>query len=207
MSENLLIVFVKYPAPGSVKQRLAQQIGPDAATNIYRQIAEAVVNNTAPQEAADYAVEICFDPKDDKHLVRTWLTSKDRFSAQQGTGLGERMRNAFTYAFESGFKQVILIGSDCPDISRQIILQGFALLQQKDIVIGPAYDGGYYLIGLRQHREDIFQDIEWGTGKVFQQTCDKIKAAGLSVSLLPTLRDVDRVEDLKYYSFLELSAS
>jgi hypothetical protein len=207
MNENLLIVFVKYPAPGTVKLRLAQHIGLEAATKIYRQIAETVVNNTAPQEAADYAVEICFDPKDDKHLVRTWLTSKAQFSAQKGVDLGERMRNAFTYAFESGCKQVILIGSDCPDISRQIIQQGFAQLQHKDIVIGPAYDGGYYLIGLRQQRDDIFQDIEWGTEKVFHQTCDKIKAAGLSVSLLPTLRDVDRVEDLKYYSFLELSAS
>lgn len=207
MNENLLIVFVKYPAPGTVKQRLAQQIGMDAAAKIYRQIAEAVVNNTAPQDAADYRVEICFDPKDDKQLVRSWLTSSDRFSAQQGTGLGARMLNAFICAFESGFKRVILIGSDCPDISSQIILQGFAHLQQKDIVIGPAYDGGYYLIGLRQPREEIFQDIEWGTEKVFQQTCDKIKAAGLFFTLLPTLRDIDRVEDLKYYSFLELSVS
>ena len=207
MNENLLIVFVKYPAPGTVKQRLAQQIGMDSAAKIYRQIAEAVVNNTAPQDAADYRVEICFDPKDDKQLVRSWLTSSDRFSAQQGTGLGARMLNAFICAFESGFKRVILIGSDCPDISRQIIQQGFAHLQQKDIVIGPAYDGGYYLIGLRQPREEVFQDIEWGTEKVFQQTCDKIKAAGSSFTLLPTLRDVDRVEDLKYYGFLELSAS
>jgi rSAM/selenodomain-associated transferase 1 len=207
MNKNLLIVFVKYPAPGAVKQRLAQHIGPDAAAKIYRQMAEAVVNNTAPQAAADYAVEICFDPKDDKHLVRSWLTSSNRLSAQQGAGLGARMLNAFICAFESGFKRVILIGSDCPDISRQIILQGFAQLQYKDIVIGPAYDGGYYLIGLRQPREEVFQDIEWGTEKVFQQTCDKIKASGLSFGLLPTLRDVDRVEDLKYYGFLELSAS
>jgi hypothetical protein len=207
MSENLLIVFVKYPAPGAVKQRLAQHIGMDAAAKIYRQIAEAVVNNTAPKDAVDYAVEIRFDPKDDKHLVRSWLASSDRFSSQRGDGLGERMRNAFICAFESGFKRVILIGSDCPDISRQIILQGFAHLQQKDIVIGPACDGGYYLIGLRQPREEIFQDIEWGTEKVFQQTCDKIKAAGLFFTLLPTLRDIDRVEDLKYYSFLELSVS
>jgi len=207
MNENLLIVFVKYPAPGTVKQRLAQQIGMDAAAKIYRQIAEAVVNNTAPQDATDYAVEICFDPKDDMHLVRSWLTSSDRFSSQRGDGLGARMRNAFICAFESGFKRVILIGSDCPDISSQIILQGFAHLQQKDIVIGPAYDGGYYLIGLRQPREEIFQDIEWGTEKALQQTCDKIKVAGLFFSLLPTLRDIDRVEDLKYYSFLELSVS
>jgi hypothetical protein len=207
VSENLLIVFVKYPAPGAVKQRLAQHIGAEAAAKIYRQIAETIINNTVPNNAADYAVEICFDPKDDMHLVRSWLTSSNRFSAQQGNGLGERMRNAFICAFESGFKRVILIGSDCPDISRQIVLQGFAHLQQKDIVIGPACDGGYYLIGSRQQREEVFQDIEWGTEKVFQQTCDKIKAAGLSFGLLPTLRDVDRVEDLKYYGFLELSAS
>jgi rSAM/selenodomain-associated transferase 1 len=207
MSENLLIVFVKYPAPGTVKHRLAQHIGTDAAAKIYRQIAEAVVSNTVPKDTAEYAVEICFDPKDDKHLVRTWLASCDRLSSQQGNSLGERMRNAFICAFESGFKRVILIGSDCPDISREIILQGFAHLQQTDIVIGPAYDGGYYLIGLRQPREGIFQDIEWGTANVFQQTCDKIKAAGLSFILLPKLRDVDRVEDLQYYNFLDLSVS
>jgi glycosyltransferase A (GT-A) superfamily protein (DUF2064 family) len=80
-------------------------------------------------------------------------------------------------------------------------------LQQKDFVIGPAYDGGYYLIGLKQPREEIFQDIEWGSAKVFQQTCDKIKAAALSFALLPTLRDVDRVGDLQYYNFLDLSVS
>jgi rSAM/selenodomain-associated transferase 1 len=207
MSENLLIVFVKYPAPGTVKLRLAQHIGAETAAAVYRQIAETVIKNTVPYSAAGYTVEICFSPQDAETLLREWLSDNRLFYPQKGTGLGARMLNAFVCAFESGFKRVILIGSDCPDISRQIILQGFAHLQQKDIVIGPAYDGGYYLIGLRQQREEIFQDIEWGTEKVFQQTCDKIKAAGLSFSLLPTLRDVDRVEDLKYYSFLELSAS
>jgi hypothetical protein len=207
MSENLLIVFVKYPAPGTVKLRLAQHIGAETAAAVYRQIAEAVIKNTVPYSAAGYTVEICFSPQDAETLLREWLSDNRLFYPQKGSDLGARMLNAFEYAFDSGYRKAILIGSDCPDISEEIVLQGFSLLDKKEVVLGPAYDGGYYLIGLKQPRKELFQNIAWGTDNVFQMTCDKIISAGVSFALLPALRDVDRVEDLKYYSFLELSVS
>ena len=145
-------------------------------------------------------LEICFSPQEDEKLVREWLVENEYFSPQQGSDLGERMLNAFKHVFEKGCKRAVLIGSDCPDISRDIITQSFDILKAKHIVLGPAYDGGYYLIGVREPKPELFSNIEWGTEKVLSQTIDKINAAGLSLGLLPMLRDIDRVEDLQYYN-------
>ncbi len=132
--------------------------------------------------------------------MRKWLIENEYFYPQQGSDLGERMLNAFKHVFEKGCKRAVLIGSDCPDISRDIITQSFDMLKAKHIVIGPAYDGGYYLIGVREPIPELFSNIEWGTEKAVSQTIDKINAAGLSLGLLPMLRDIDRVEDLQYYN-------
>ena len=200
MSENLLMVFVKYPAPGSVKQRLAQHLGTDRAAEIYKKIAETIVQKVTPASSEDYMLEICFSPQEDEKLVRKWLVENEYFSPQQGSDLGERMLNAFKHVFKKGCKRAVLIGSDCPDISRDIITQSFDILKAKHIVLGPAYDGGYYLIGVREPKPELFSNIEWGTEKVLSQTIDKINAAGLSLGLLPMLRDIDRVGDLQYYN-------
>ena len=197
MSENLLMVFVKYPTPGSVKQRLAQHLGSDRAAEIYKKIAETIVQKVAPASSEDYILEICFSPQEDEKLVRRWLNENEYFSPQQGSDLGARMSNAFSHAFAAGYTKALLIGSDCPDISRDIITQSFDMLKAKHIVLGPAYDGGYYLIGVREPIPELFSNIEWGTEKVLSQTIDKINAAGLSLGLLPVLRDIDRIEDLK----------
>jgi len=200
MSENLLMVFVKYPTPGAVKQRLAQHLGSDRAAEIYKKIAETIVSKVAPASSEDYILEIYFSPQEDEKLVRQWLAENEYFSPQQGSDLGERMLNAFKHVFEKGCKRAVLIGSDCPDISRDIITQSFDILKAKHIVLGPAYDGGYYLIGVREPKPELFSNIEWGTEKVLSQTIDKINAAGLSLGLLPMLRDIDRVGDLQYYN-------
>jgi rSAM/selenodomain-associated transferase 1 len=197
MSENLLMVFVKYPTPGSVKQRLAQHLGTDRAAEIYKKIAEAIVQKVTPASSADYIMEICFSPQEDEKLVRRWLVENEYFYPQQGSDLGERMSNAFLQAFAAGNTKALLIGSDCPDISRTIVNRGFMLLDTQDVVLGPAHDGGYYLIGLCWPEKELFSNIDWGTGRVLQQTLDKISAANLTVALLPELRDIDRIEDLK----------
>ena len=200
MSENLLMVFVKYPTPGAVKQRLAQHLGSDRAAEIYKKIAETIVQKVAPASSEDYILEIYFSPQEDEKLVRQWLAENECFSSQQGSDLGARMSNAFLHAFAAGYTKALLIGSDCPDISRDIITQSFDMLKSKHIVLGPAYDGGYYLIGVREPIPELFSNIEWGTEQVLSQTKDKINAAGLSLGLLPMLRDIDRVEDLQYYN-------
>ena len=197
MSENLLMVFVKYPAPGAVKQRLAQHLGTDRAAEIYKKIAETIVQKVTPASSEDYILEIYFSPQEDEKLVRQWLAENEYFSPQQGSDLGARMNNAFQHAFAAGYTKALLIGSDCPDISRTIVSRGFMLLDTHDIVLGPAHDGGYYLIGLRRPDPGLFYGVDWGTGRVLQQTLDKINAANLAVALLPELRDIDRIEDLK----------
>jgi len=201
MSENLLVVFVKYPAPGSVKKRLAQHLGDERAAEIYKKTAELVVRKLAPQGDENYTVEIYFSPQEDEKLVKKWLIENEYFSAQQGCDLGERMGNAFLRAFAAGYTKTLLIGSDCPDISRTIVNRGFLLLDTHDVVLGPAHDGGYYLIGLRRPEPELFLNIEWGTERVLQQTLDKIEQSGLTVGLLPQLHDIDRLEDLRHYSF------
>jgi rSAM/selenodomain-associated transferase 1 len=200
MSENLLMVFVKYPAPGAVKQRLAQHLGTDRAVEIYKKIAETIVQKVTPASSEDYILEIYFSPQEDEKLVRQWLNENEYFSPQQGSDLGARMNNAFQHPFAAGYTKALLIGSDCPDISRTIVSRGFMLLDTHDIVLGPAHDGGYYLIGLRRPVPELFSCIEWGTECVLQQTLDKINALGLTVALLPELWDIDRIEDLKYYN-------
>ena len=200
MSENLLMVFVKYPTPGAVKQRLAQHLGNDRAAEIYKKIAETIVQKVAPASSEDYILEICFSPQEDERLVRRWLNENEYFSPQQGSDLGARMSNAFSHAFAAGYTKALLIGSDCPDISRTIVNRGFMLLDTHDIVLGPAQDGGYYLIGVRRPEPELFSNMDWGTGRVLQQTLDKINDAGLTSALLPQLRDIDRIEDLKYYN-------
>ncbi len=202
MTENHLVIFLKNPVPGSVKQRLARHIGAEQAARVYKKISEMVISKTAPTRTDLYTVDICFSPQRDEAAIRAWLVQHKSFYPQTGSNLGQRMSNAFKRAFESKYKKVALIGTDCPEISRDIILQSFALLDWHHVVLGPAYDGGYYLIGLREMFPDLFQNIAWGSEKVFTQTIEKIYAAGFSVGLLPMLRDIDRPEDLDEYQCL-----
>jgi rSAM/selenodomain-associated transferase 1 len=202
MNENRLIIFVKNPAPGIAKKRLSQHIGAENAARIYKNISEMVIEKTTPQRNDIYEVAIFFTPLEAKQLIKEWLINNTCFYPQQGNDLGERMMNAFKRAFEGDYKKAILIGSDCPDLSRDIILQGFVLLASKDVVLGPACDGGYYLIGMNKLIPELFSDIAWGTATVLQQTKLKTKQADLSLGLLPMLRDIDRVKDLQHYHFL-----
>ena len=185
-----------------VKSRLALHLGNKRAAEIYRELAETVVANVTPQAPKhNYDVSLCYSPETMEQAVKEWFPQHHLFSPQEGSDLGERMHNAFLHAFAAGYTKALLIGSDCPDISRTIVNRGFRLLDTHDIVLGPAYDGGYYLIGLRRSEPELFYSMDWGTGRVLQQTLDKINAANLTVALLPELRDIDRIEDLVHYSF------
>jgi len=184
-----------------VKSRLALHLGKERAAEIYRQLAETVVANLTPQASEhDYEINLSFAPESTAQQITAWFPQQHLFSPQQGSDLGERMSNAFLHAFADGHAKALLIGSDCPDISRTIINRGFMQLDTHDIVLGPAHDGGYYLIGLRRPEPELFSNMNWGTGCVLQQTLEKIDAANLTVALLPELHDIDRFEDLKYYN-------
>jgi rSAM/selenodomain-associated transferase 1 len=192
---HMLLVFVKYPEPGKVKTRLARDIGKDKAARIYSVMAKTVVHNVS--KSREYKTMIFFDPPERKSGFESWLQNNGHnLFPQKGKSLGEKMANAFSKAFSLGAEKVVIIGTDCVEISDEIISQVFDKLHKVDVVLGPAEDGGYYLLGLKEPIPEIFSDIHWSTNLVLNQTLEKLVEKGLKFKLLKTLRDVDTAGDL-----------
>ncbi|MGH7889035.1 MAG: TIGR04282 family arsenosugar biosynthesis glycosyltransferase [Thermodesulfobacteriota bacterium] len=190
----ILLIFVKYPEPGKVKTRLAEDIGKEKAAEIYSWMAETVIRNAS--KSKDYKTTIFFDPPEREIDVENWLNGSVRLLPQEGKSLGERMSNAFREVFSHGAGKTIIIGTDCVEISDEIISQAFDVLDLVDVVLGPAEDGGYYLLGLKKPAPKIFDDIDWSTELVLNQTLRKIEEQGLRFVLLKKLRDIDTVNEL-----------
>ena len=189
-------MFLKFPAPGMVKTRLAVEIGIAQAAIFYKQLAESVLKKTTPA-ADEYERIIFFEPAERKMDFEKWL-GNEILVPQQGNDLGEKMSNAISWILKRAGKAVI-IGSDIPDLDSSIIVTAFSTLDHNDIVLGPAKDGGYYLIGMKVLHQKLFKDIHWSTAEVLSRTVESIKAAGLTCSLLPELSDLDTIEDYKKY--------
>lgn len=192
LAKNLLI-FIKYPTPGKVKTRLGRALGPKAAASLYRSMADGIIKRLASPPRHYFDTTIFYHPPGKALGFKAWLGPDLSYAPQQGKDLGERMYNAFLATYPS---RTVLIGSDCPEITVEILLQAFQALENYDAVIGPSTDGGYYLIGLCHPRAELFQGIDWGTEVVFHQTIKKMPALQLSCHILPTLRDIDVPEDL-----------
>jgi rSAM/selenodomain-associated transferase 1 len=195
MSDRALVVFVKHPAPGAVKTRLAAAVGPEAAARLYRTLAERVLEATTPR-AGEYERLVFFDPPGALADVRTWLPGV-RLAAQSAGDLGARMADAFGRAFARGAARVALVGTDAPGLSRETVVQALDALDTADVAIGPTDDGGYYLIALREPRPELFAGVAWSTPSVREQTRARAASAGLSIRELPRLRDVDTLQDLR----------
>ncbi len=195
MSESALVVFLKHPQPGAVKTRLAAAIGPDAAAGLYRALVEHVLEATTPMPG-DYERLVFFDPPESLPEMRDRLPGV-RLMAQSGHDLGARLADAFGRAFARGARRVAIVGTDAPGVSRATVREALSALDAADVVIGPADDGGYYLIALRAPRPELFAGIRWSTPSVREQTLARAAAAGLSVRELKHLRDVDTLEDLR----------
>lgn len=194
--ENCVLFFVKYPAVGRVKTRLAKQLGRKAASDLYKNFVNdilAMLNNLS------VSLKIFFDPPDTKKQIQQWLGEKYSYAPQTGQGLGQRMKNAFLQAFSEGFKSVIIIGSDSPDLPADFINRALSVLNTHDVVIGPSSDGGYYLIGFVRDTflPEVFEEISWGSDSVFEQTINILKQHKQKLYLLPQWYDVDTSEDLK----------
>jgi rSAM/selenodomain-associated transferase 1 len=191
ITDRRLIIFLKAPRAGLVKTRLATGIGPTAALRAYERLVETLLAGLAPLPGA----ELRFTPDDAANEVSRWL--RDGWSSHgQGSGdLGERLCRAFRDAFASGARRVVVIGSDCPEVTPADIESAWAALEMHDVALGPATDGGYWLIGLRALHEAIFRDIHWSTNSVSAETLAICQQGGLSVHRLRTLSDVDTVED------------
>lgn len=195
MSKNLLIVFVKNIILGKVKTRLAKTIGDVGAFNIYSELF-AVTERESLKVAVDRHIYFS-----DVIIPSKW--EHDLKYVQDGADLGKRMENAFQSGFDQGYENIILIGSDLPDISEEIINQGFEALSATDVVFGPALDGGYYLVGLSKMNRTIFTNKPWSQPSLLDNTLQELDAQQIPVSLLPSLNDIDTFEDLIQSDFYQ----
>lgn len=186
--------MIKYPEPGKVKTRLAEDIGPEKAALICRQVTEQVMKQTIPV-AGEYDRFVFYDPPERIHDFISWLQN-EKFIVQKGGDVGERMEKVIRHLLENGADKAVITGADIPDLNSKIIMQAFELLDQSDVVIGPASDGGYYLIGMKSTLPELFRNIPWSTKDVFAETIKILQHSDKSYGVLPILSDLDTIEDL-----------
>ena len=204
MSETL-IIFSRYPEPGKTKTRMIPALGAEGASELQRQMTEHCLNTAKKLlSSRNITIEVHFSGGN-KELMAEWLGQDLEYVPQITGVLGDKMCSAFDRSFGLGTQRVVTIGIDCPDINQEILENAFDSLQNQDLVIGPARDGGYYLIGLNQTIPQLFRNINWGTEKVFKQTQNIAQQLNLSIDYLPTLSDVDYPEDLGIWVNYSLS--
>jgi rSAM/selenodomain-associated transferase 1 len=191
-----VILFVKLPEKGKVKSRLAQRMDEDLVLHLYENM---VLDTIDTLTRGRFPFRICFTPADARDQIVAWLGNTHPSIPQTGDNLGDRMEGAFAGVFAGEEEEAILIGSDIPGLTTAVIEEAFSALLANDAVIGPADDGGYYLIGFRKKSFEpgIFHDMAWSTGTVFRETMDQLHDASLKVHILPELTDIDTIEDLK----------
>lgn len=198
-----IILFAKTPVPGRVKTRLAKSVGDAVACQVYTALAEHVFRQLPGLDATPLVFGA---PAAALPVLKQWLGDKYIYFPQQGADLGERMHNAFTTAFAQGFEYALLVGTDLPELSADILRKGISLLKSHDAVLGPALDCGYYLIGFsrQSYQPGMFTDIPWSTGAVASATLERATSMGLSMPLLPQLPDLDTLTDARRH--IQLSA-
>ncbi|TWU25319.1 N-glycosyltransferase [Novipirellula galeiformis] len=191
-----VIVFSRYPTPGVTKTRMIPALGAERAARLQHSLTSLTLG-----VASDYRADRPCDLEvrfvgGDPTLMREAFGTEKRYLLQRGVSLGERLVDAFAVAFNEGATRVVVIGSDCPEISSTILDEAINALSHADVVLGPAIDGGYYLIGLNTNQPQLFQGIDWGSGSVLRDTIAKAKHSQCKVHRLQTLSDVDYPEDL-----------
>jgi rSAM/selenodomain-associated transferase 1 len=191
-----LLFFIKNPEKGKVKTRLASAMGDEMAVKLYRCF---LLEMLSTLNRGTFLFYLCFYPGDSLNDLKDWLGDHYLYAPQMGENLGERMKNGFMEAFFMNFKRVVLIGSDIPDLPLEFIEEAFTALRNHDAVIGPSVDGGYYLIGFRcdVFSSKVFEGIPWSTKTVFEDTMKVLKQENRTIYTLPSLRDIDTVEDLR----------
>jgi rSAM/selenodomain-associated transferase 1 len=189
-SKNALIIFTRNPELGKCKTRLAATVGDEAALNIYTFLVHHTVDITTPLNADKF---VYYSVK--KRMEDCWDNANYRKHLQQGDDLGIRMKNAFAEVFEMGYEKAIIIGSDMYDMNTSELQNAFLQLAKNDAVIGPAVDGGYYLLGMKGKHTPVFENKTWGTNTVLENTLKDLQH--LKVALLEEKNDVDYYDDIK----------
>ena len=193
-----LVVFTRYPVPGRVKTRLIPALGAERAAALHGELARCTL--VAAREAratAGCVVEIHHDGGDPA-LMAAWLGADVAYEPQVDGDLGRRLRFAAESALARRPGRVVLVGSDCPQLEARHLVDAFAVLAMSDVVLGPACDGGYYLIGLSCPAPELFDGIPWGTDRVLGRTMETIRTSGRKPVLLEPLADIDEPEDLRF---------
>jgi hypothetical protein len=188
MSKSVLIIFQKNEILGKVKTRLAASIGNEKALEVYQLLVQhtySILNQMEAKILVFYS----------DYIPDTKPNFDFDYRVQLGSNLGERMKNAFATVFNEGYDQAAIIGTDCAEVTADHLRQAFSRLKQFDTVIGPALDGGYYLLGMNSLIPELFSDISWSSDQVLQETILKLKLLNRSVTLLESLSDVDQIED------------
>ena len=195
-NSNLLMIFARNPELGKVKTRVASGIGDEAALGLYKILLQRtfeVSTNLNCDKVVYYSEAVS---KDD-----LWEKGNFQKKLQQGQDLGQRMKNAFKKAFSEGYLKVMIIGSDLYDLQEEDLKKAFLALDDNDFVIGPAQDGGYYLLGMKKMYSAVFQKKKWSTSEVLKRTLENLENE--KVSLLEMRNDIDTVEDLQQHKELD----
>ncbi len=194
--KNLIIVFTRNPELGKVKTRLAASIGNENALEIYKYLLNHTKNVLLKVEAAKFVFYSEVINEND-----IWDNQIFQKKLQKGNDLGEKMKNAFAEGFSDGFEKIVIVGSDLFDLETSDIETAFERLEKNDVVIGPAQDGGYYLLGLKYMITALFENKNWSTETVFQETINDIK--NFKYSLLQTKNDIDTIDDITEISIFQ----
>lgn len=190
---------MKAPYPGRVKTRLGQAIGFEKAAQVYRCLTEDVLETV---DGLGLPILIFFSPAQEEAVLKEWLGARS-YCAQREGHLGERMVGAFRHCFDLGYEQVLILGSDCPDLPIVYLETALAALQQNQAVIGPSADGGYYTLGFTPSTfcPAVFGALPWSTPLVYDQTFRILEASACPVQVLPVWSDIDTLEDLRSFYF------
>jgi len=193
-NKNALIVFLKNPVAGKVKTRLAASIGDEKAVNIYLQLLEI---NRAIVRKVNADVYWYINETPDPTFSSRFFLPNDELRLQEGKNLGEKMSHAFESLFSENYQSIAIIGTDCPSLNESIIESAFEKLEDNDFCIGPAEDGGYYLLAMRTFEASLFSDMTWSIDSVRSETIERIAGLSKSYTLLETLSDVDNEDDAR----------
>jgi len=199
-NKEILLIFLRAPEPGRVKTRLARDVGDEKALALYKSFVRASLSAARDwsRKAREREIWISYYPEDKKEMVADWLGRDYIILPQSGRDLGQRMAGAMAEAFEFGAQKAVILGTDIPQVRPEHIEQAFDHLNLMDVVLGPSFDGGYWLIGSCRDRfsPDVFRKMNWGATTVFADTIDRCREHHLTWAELEVLQDVDTLADL-----------